>query len=49
MSTLLEATLISNITGTDIVPFRASPVVFEAGQHDTLDRDTAAFCAYFAA
>ena len=25
-----------------------SPVVFEAGQHDTLDRDTAAFCAYFA-
>ena len=25
-----------------------APVVFEAGQHDTLDRDTAAFCAYFA-
>jgi len=22
--------------------------IFEAGQHDTLDRDTAAFCAYFA-
>ena len=27
----------------------SAPVVFEAGQHDTLDRDTAAFCAYFAA
>ena len=26
----------------------SAPVVFEAGQHDTLDRDTAAFCAYFA-
>ena len=25
-----------------------SPIV-EAGQHDTLDRDTAAFCAFFAA
>jgi hypothetical protein len=23
--------------------------IFEAGQHDTLDRNTAAFCAYFAA
>jgi hypothetical protein len=23
--------------------------ILEAGQHDTLDRDTAAFCAYFAA
>ncbi len=30
MSTLLEATLDSNITGTDIVPFQASPVVIEA-------------------
>jgi len=25
-----------------------APIVFEAGQHDTLDHDTAAFCAYFA-
>lgn len=24
-----------------------SAPIFEAGQHDTLDRDTAAFCAYF--
>ena len=27
----------------------SAPIVFEAGQHDTLDRNTAAFCAYFAA
>ena len=27
----------------------SAPVVFEAGQHDTVDRATAAFCAYFAA
>jgi hypothetical protein len=26
-----------------------SAPIFEAGQHDTLDHDTAAFCAYFAA
>jgi hypothetical protein len=27
----------------------SSPIVMEAGQHDTLDHDTAAFCAFFAA
>jgi hypothetical protein len=26
----------------------SSPIVMEAGQHDTLDHDTAAFCAFFA-
>jgi hypothetical protein len=26
-----------------------APIIIEAGQHDTLDHDTAAFCAYFSA
>jgi hypothetical protein len=35
--------------GHFIVDARTGAVLFEAGQHDTLDRDTSAFCAYFAA
>jgi hypothetical protein len=35
--------------GHFIVDARTGAVLFEAGRHDTLDRDTAAFCAYFAA
>jgi hypothetical protein len=34
--------------GHFIVDARTGTVILEAGQHDTLDHDTAAFCAYFA-
>jgi hypothetical protein len=35
--------------GRLIVDARTGAVIFEAGQHDTLAHETAAFCAYFAA
>ena len=35
--------------GHFIIDARTGAVIIEAGQHDTLDRDTAAFCGYFAA
>jgi hypothetical protein len=35
--------------GHFIVDLRTGSVSVEAGQHDSLDHDTAAFCAYFAA
>jgi hypothetical protein len=35
--------------GHFVVDARTGSAIEEAGQHDTLDHDTAAFCAYFAA
>jgi hypothetical protein len=35
--------------GRLILDARTASVIFEAGQHDPVDRDTAAFCSYFAA
>ena len=35
--------------GHAVIDARTGSVIFEAGRHDTLDHDTAAFCAYFTA